>query len=97
MDDLLFVWDDEKNRENIKKHGVSFEEAQTVFYDENATVYYDPDHSEDEDRFILLGMSFRLHILVVCHSYRESESIIRIISARKADKVERSAYGRRRR
>ena len=97
MDEILFVWDDEKNRANIRKHGVSFEEAQTAFYDENATVYYDPDHSEDEDRFILLGMSFRLHILVVCHCYRESDSMIRIISARKADKDESNTYGRRRR
>jgi len=97
MDDLLFVWDNKKDRANIKKHGISFEEAQTTFYDENATVYYDPDHSEEDDRFILLGMSSRLHILVVCHCYRESESIIRIISARKADKGERSAYGRRQR
>jgi uncharacterized DUF497 family protein len=97
MDDLLFVWDDKKDRANIKKHGISFEEAQTTFYDENATVYYDPDHSEEDDRFILLGMNSRLHTLVVCHCYRESESIIRIISARKADKVERSAYGRRQR
>ena len=95
MQDLLFVWDGEKNQANIKNHGVSFEEAQTAFYDENATVYYDPDHSEDEDRFILLGMSFRLHVLVVCHCYRESESIIRITAARKADKDERNAYGRR--
>jgi hypothetical protein len=95
MQDLLFAWDGEKNQANIKNHGVSFEEAQTAFYDENATVYYDPDHSEDEDRFILLGMSFRLHVLVVCHCYRESESIIRIIAARKADKDERNAYGRR--
>jgi uncharacterized DUF497 family protein len=95
MDELFFVWDDEKNQANIKKHGVSFEAAQTAFYDENARVYYDPDHSEDEEWFILLGMSFRLHILVVCHCYRESDSIIRVISARRADKDERNAYGRR--
>ena len=95
MNKLIFSWDEPKNKANQKKHGISFEEAQTVFFDENAIEFYDPDHSEDEDRFILLGMSFRLHLLVVCHCYRESESIIRIISARRADKEERNAYGRR--
>ncbi len=65
---------------------MSFEEAQSAFYDENAKIYSDPDHSEDEARFLLLGLSFRLHTLVVCHCYREKEAVIRIISARKADK-----------
>jgi uncharacterized DUF497 family protein len=69
---------------------VSFEEAQTVFLDENAVRYFDPDHSEDEDRFIMLGMSFTLRVLVVCHCYREDDSVIRIISARKADKGQNS-------
>jgi len=76
----------------VRKHKVSFEEAQTVFLDENAIRYFDPDHSEDEDRFIMLGMSFTLRVLVVCHCYREDDSVIRIISARKADKHEQSGY-----
>lgn len=92
MQPLKFVWAEYKNRENKKKHSVSFEEAQSVFFDDNAIEYYDPKHSENEDRFILLGISFRLHILVVCHCYRESNSVIRIISARKATKKEREAY-----
>jgi len=94
MNDIRFEWDEEKNRAGIKKHGVSFEEAQTVFLDENAVRFYDPDHSEDEDRFIMLGMSFRLRILVVCHCYRENDYVIRIISARKADKQESKSYKR---
>jgi len=73
MDELLFEWDKRKEKANIKKHGVSFDEARTVFYDENAIQFFDPDHSEDEDRFILLGMSFKLRILVLCHCFRESE------------------------
>jgi hypothetical protein len=92
MEDLRFVWDERKNRTNQRKHGVSFEEAQAAFLDENARVYSDPDHSEDEDRFILLGVSFRLRTLVVCHCYREKESVIRIISARKADRYEQTNY-----
>ena len=71
---------------------MSFEEAQTAFFDEQAKVYFDPDHSEDEDRFILLGVSYRLRVLVVCHCYRESDTVIRIISARKADKREQEDY-----
>ncbi len=94
MDELRFEWDESKNKENIKKHGVSFNEAQTVFFDENAVRFYDPDHSEDEDRFIMLGMSFKLRVLVVCHCYRKSDTVIRIISARKADKQEAKDYGR---
>ncbi len=89
---MTFVWDAKKDRANRRKHGISFEEAQTVFYDENAREYADPDHSESEDRFILLGMSRRLRVLVVCHCYRERESVIRIISARKADKSEAEVY-----
>ena len=92
MNDLCFTWDTGKNRSNLLKHGVTFEEAQTAFHDENAKVYFDPDHSETEDRFVLLGMSFQLRVLVVCHCYRESESVVRIISARKADKSEREDY-----
>ena len=92
MDELGFAWDERKNRANKRKHGVTFEEAQSSFLDENAKIYADPDHSEDEDRFILLGMSFRLRTLVVCHCYREKESVIRIISARRADTDEQRVY-----
>ena len=97
MTELRFVWDTRKEKANIRKHGVSFEEARTVFYDESAVQFFDPDHSEDEDRFILLGMSFRLRVLVVCHCFRESETEVRIISARKADRSEEQEYWRRRR
>ena len=92
MTDIQFEWDEGKSRENKRKHKVSFEEAQTVFLDENAIRFFDPDHSQDEDRFIMLGMSFTLRVLVVCHCYREDDSVIRIISARKADKREQSDY-----
>ena len=91
---ISFLWDPKKNTTNIKKHGVSFSEAQTIFYDENAIKYYDPDHSEDEDRFIMLGLSTQLRILVVCHCYRENDSVIRIITARKASNNEEDAYWR---
>jgi len=96
MNDLRFEWDGRKEKTNIKKHGVSFAEARTVFYDENAIRYFDPDHSEDEDRFILLGISFKLRVLIVCHCFRKSETSIRIISARKADNDEEREYWRRR-
>lgn len=92
MNGLRFVWDTGKNLANRRKHGVSFEEAQTAFHDENAMIYFDPDHSEEEDLFILLGMSLQLRVLVVCHCYREGESVVRIISARKADKREQEGY-----
>jgi uncharacterized DUF497 family protein len=92
MDSLRFAWDKRKNNENIKKHKISFEEAETVFKDENAIQYFDPDHSDDEDRFILLGVSTRRRVLVVCHCFRESELVVRIISARRADKSEGRAY-----
>ena len=84
-----------KNKLNVKKHGVSFDEAKTVFYDEYAIQFFDPDHSEDEDRFLLLGTSFKLKTLVVCHCFRQEETIIRIISARKADKEERDYWSER--
>lgn len=90
--DLHFVWDGRKASANARKHGVSFEEAQTVFLDERALLIDDPDHSEDEDRFILLGMSAALRCLVVCHCYRESDSEIRLISARKANRQEQKHY-----
>lgn len=92
MNELKFQWDKKKESTNRKKHGVSFEEARSVFYDEQAIQFYDPDHSDDEDRFILLGTSFKLNTLVVCHCFREQETIIRIISARKADQEEAQTY-----
>lgn len=92
MKNLIFSWDDNKNSENVRKHGVSFEEAQTVFFDEKALEFEDPDHSETEDRFLLLGMSQKLRVLVICHCFRESESEIRIISARKATAKEQKVY-----
>ena len=91
MDDLKFEWDSDKSISNIKKHGVSFDEAKTVFTDEYARLIGDPDHSQDEDRFLLLGTSIESNLLVVCHCIREAESI-RIISARKAGKQERKVY-----
>ncbi len=92
MKQLDFEWDKNKNRTNIKKHGVSFNDARTVFYDEQAIQFYDPEHSDEEDRFILLGTSFKLKTLVVCHCYRDDETKIRIISARKADREEEQVY-----
>ncbi len=97
MGNLSFEWDERKNKENLRKHSIGFEEAQTVFYDNNAIQFFDPDHSENEERFILLGMSFNLHTLVVCHCYHETEWVVRIISARKADRVEEEEYWRHRR
>ena len=92
--ELNFEWDGRKEKANINKHGVSFNEARTVFYDENALQFFDPDHSEDEDRFILLGMHFKLRILVVYHCFRMGENVVRIISARKANSNEEHAYWR---
>lgn len=92
MSNIQFEWDDAKNRENKRKHDVSFEEAQTVFLDENAIRFFDPDHSGDEDRFLMLGISFHLRILVVCHCFRAGDAIIRIVSARKATRKEQTAY-----
>ena len=94
MEDLRYEWDERKNRANQRKHGVAFEEARTAFLDENARRVSDPDHSIGEDRYILVGLSIRLRLLVVCHCYRESERVIRIISARKADPAERRDYAR---
>lgn len=93
---LSFEWDKRKEATNVKKHGVSFEEARTVFYDEGAIQFYDPDHSDQEDRFVLLGLSLKPQILVVCHCFRESETVVRIISARKADNDEERDYWERR-
>jgi uncharacterized DUF497 family protein len=89
---ISFAWDNRKSEANKKKHGVSFAEAKTVFYDENAIRYFDPDHSEEEDRFLMVGLSQRLRILIVCHCFRDEDSVIRIISARKATKNEENHY-----
>lgn len=89
---LKFEWNNKKDKANIKKHGVSFDEARTVFYDEYAIQFHDPEHSESEDRFLLLGTSFKLKALVVCHCFRRDETVVRIISARKADKDEKQVY-----
>ena len=92
MKKIKFEWDKKKDAANIKKHGVSFEGAHTAFYDEYAIQFYDPEHSEAEDRFLLLGTDFKSKALVVCHCYREEETVVRIISARKADKEETNFY-----
>lgn len=92
MDTIKFEWDENKNIINRKKHKISFEEAQTVFYDEEALLINDPEHSQEEERFIILGQSLKANLLVVCHCYRESETVIRIISARKATKNEAIQY-----
>ena len=95
MAGLRFEWDARKDRSNRKKHGIAFAEAQTVFLDEQALLIDDPEHSEDEDRFVLLGLSLGLRVLVVCHCYRKQGGVIRLISARKADRSERMAYAER--
>ena len=89
---IKFDWDPAKAASNLRKHGVSFEEAQTVFYDELAVQFYDEPHSSDEERFLMLGMSSGAHLLLVCHCERDSGGVIRIISARKATKQESSFY-----
>lgn len=94
MSDIIFEWDDRKAQQNEQKHGISFEEAQTAFYDENARLSHDPDRSQDEDRYILLGLSAELCLLVVCHVYRQNDEVIRIISARRATKQEQMQYQR---
>lgn len=94
MTELRFDWDPVKAEENLRKHGVSFEEARTVFYDDFAVELYDDEHSDWEDRFLLLGLSAQLRLLLVCHCYRESESVIRPISAREATKSEAGFYRR---
>ena len=92
METIRFEWDENKNTINKRKHKISFEEAQTVFYDAEALVIPDPEHSQDEERFIILGMSRQAKLLVVCHCYRASETVIRIISARKATRNEAGQY-----
>lgn len=97
MSELRFEWDERKAATSRRKHGVSFEEARTVFFDDHAMLISDPDHSQDEDRFVLLGLSVRLRTLIVCHCYRQDDDVIRIISARPADRAERRQYEERRR
>lgn len=94
MNKIDFEWDDTKSKINIKKHNISFEEATSVFYDERAIEFYDDEHSEWEDRFLLLGLSNNVNLLIVCHCYREPKGCIRIISARKATKNESQHYER---
>jgi hypothetical protein len=93
MKTISFVWDGAKAESNLKKHKIPFDEAQTVFSDPNARMIFDPEHSGDEDRFILLGISSGLRLLVVCHCYIDDDMVIRIISARKANKFEQKQYG----
>ena len=92
MNGLRFEWDSRKAAENRRKHGVPFEEARTVFLDESALLRPDEDHSVEEDRFVLLGFSARMRMLVVCHCYRQDDEVIRLISARRANSVERKQY-----
>ncbi len=89
---MRFEWDENKNQINQEKHKISFEEAKTVFYDEEALLITDPDHSDEEDRFLLRGFSAEANMLVVVHCYRSNDSVIQIISARKATKNERKQY-----
>ncbi|MDR1467758.1 MAG: BrnT family toxin [Spirochaetaceae bacterium] len=90
---MEIIWDENKNQENIKKHKIAFQEAETVFYDPNGKIIHDPDHSSEEDRFIILGISALLNLLVVCHCYKDHDETIRIITARKATKNETKGYG----
>lgn len=92
MNDLRFEWDEKKNKENVRKHGVSFEEAKSVFFDQKAVEFYDGEHDQREERFLLLGVSSKLRILMVCHCLRQNGDLIRIISARKATKNEQREY-----
>ncbi len=89
---MKFEWDERKAWSNEKKHGISFNEAETVFYDEDARLLYDTQHSSEEERYILLGLSDSLSLLVVCHMYKDEEEIIRIFSARRANKQEQQQY-----
>ena len=94
MKDISFEWGESKNKTNIQKHGVSFEEAKSVFYDEFALLIADPDHSDAEDRFVLLGLSAKLRLLLVCHCFEVDAGLIRIVSSRKANQREASLYQR---
>ncbi|HSM43398.1 MAG TPA: BrnT family toxin [Acidimicrobiia bacterium] len=97
MKPLTFEWDRRKSAANARKHGVTFDEARTAFFDEHAMQFFDPDQSDDEDRFILLGLSVRVRAIVVCHCFRQTETTIRIISARTANRMEEQAYWEMRR
>jgi uncharacterized DUF497 family protein len=92
MASVHFEWDETKAKKNLQKHHITFEEASSVFLDENAIEFYDEEHSEWEDRFLMLGISNRLNLLLICHCYREENGAIRIISARKATKNEAKHY-----
>ncbi|OGU34546.1 MAG: hypothetical protein A2068_07735 [Ignavibacteria bacterium GWB2_35_6b] len=92
MEKIRFEWDTNKNQTNIKKHNISFEEAKSVFFDDNARVIPDSEHSIKEERFIILGLSVKLNLLIVVHTYKEKDEVIRIISARKATKYESKYY-----
>ena len=92
MSNITFEWDASKASLNKKKHGISFDEAKTVFFDENAKVIHDPEHSDDEERFIILGLSVNVRMLVVIHCYRKNDRIIRLISAKKATQKESAQY-----
>jgi uncharacterized protein len=92
MSSLRFEWEEKENASNRRGHRVSFEEARTAFLDDNARVIPDPDHSEREERFVLIGLSISLRVLVVCHCYRGTDEVIRIISARRADRDEIKQY-----
>ena len=94
MKDVCFEWNVAKSKANIRKHGISFEEAKSVFFDEYALLIADPDHSETEDRFVLLGLSARLRLLLVCHCFEVDDNLIRVISCRKANRKEMSLYRR---
>jgi uncharacterized protein len=92
MDEIIFEWDPRKAESNERKHGISFEEAETAFYDPAARVSYDPDHSQEEDRYILLGISETSKLLTVVHLYLHDDEYVRIISARRATKAEQRQY-----
>src|SRR5687768_8027986 len=95
MASLRFEWDSRKAAANLRKHGISFAEAETAFYDDHAALLEDPDHSAEEDRYLLLGMSGALRVLLVVHCVRQGGSVIRLISARKATPSERAQYDAR--
>ena len=96
IEDKYFEWDDNKNKINLEKHKISFEEASTVFWDDDAIVFDDPIHSTEEERFLIVGMSKKANMLTVVHCLRENETVIRIISARKATTEETKSYVKRR-
>ena len=94
MKEIKFTWDENKNQINKDKHKLSFEEAKTVFYDMEAIVFDDPEHSQEEERFLILGFSEKARLCIVSHCYRENDEVIRIISARRATKNEENYYNK---